>query len=123
MTRVLAALLCCLLAISVARAQENLEPLVTMPIEDVSSIAVGSNGDVVFIGTERTDTLGVYDFSTRDALDTLNNVDLSGSFIEMAAVDNYVLVLVEIEGDGDQIEVVGPDRFRGGLPCRRGFPG
>jgi len=102
------------MAVSVVHAQGNLDPLVTMPIEDVSSIAVGSNGDVVFIGTDRGDTLAIYDFSTRDTLTTLNTVALDGALIDMAAADNYVLALVEIDGDGDQIEVVGPDRFRGG---------
>ncbi|MCC6616910.1 MAG: hypothetical protein IT320_25790 [Anaerolineae bacterium] len=86
----------------------------TTRIEDVSHIAVGNNGDLVFVGTDRGDMLAIYDFSTRDALSTLNNVALDGALIDMAAAGDYVLALVEIDGDGDQIEVVGPDPYRGG---------
>ncbi len=114
MNRMLAALLCCLFGISAVQAQETLDPVVTLPVEDASSIAVGNNGALVFIGTDRGDTLAIYDFSTRDALNSLNNVDLSGALIDVAAADDYALALVEIDGDGDQIEVIGPDRYRDG---------
>ncbi len=114
MNKLLAAIACCLIAISAVYAQRNSNLLASIPVENASSIAVGKNGDVIFIGTNRGATLSIYDFSSRDTLNMLNEVALDGALVDMTVVDDYALALLEVDGDGDQIVTVGPDPYRDG---------
>ena len=89
-------------------------PLVSIRVEDAAALAVSGNGERLFVADDQADRLSIFDFSDRDSLELLTSVTLDGSLVDVAAGQDYAIVLVELDGEGDLMEVVAPDEYADG---------
>ncbi len=89
-------------------------PLVSIRVESAVALAVSGDGERLFVADGRANQVDVFDFGERDSLELLTSVALGGSPIDIAAGQDYAVVLVDGEGEGDLMEVVAPDQFADG---------
>jgi hypothetical protein len=89
-------------------------PLTSIRVEDAAALAVSGDGQRLFVADSQANRLSVFDFSNRDSLELLTSVTLDGRPVDVAAGQAYAIVLVEVDGAGDLMEVVAPDEYADG---------
>jgi hypothetical protein len=101
------------------RAQTT--PLATLSRTSISGIAMSPGASLLFIADAAQNLLAVYDISSPNAPQLINEVALDGEPTAVVAGDNYAVVALDIGGDAGLLEVIAPDPFSPGQYAIIGF--
>jgi hypothetical protein len=119
MRKVLLALAVLMGVVFSVRAQTT--PLATLSSVVVSGIAITPDAGLLFIADAAQNLLAVYDISSPDIPQLINEVALDGSPTAVVAGDTYAFVALDTGGDAGLVEVVAPDPFNPGQYAIIGF--
>ncbi|MDX2138301.1 MAG: hypothetical protein SF123_09415 [Chloroflexota bacterium] len=112
MRKVLLALALLMGVVFSVRAQTT--PLATLTGASVSGIAMTPAAELLFVADAAQNLLAVYDISSPDTPQLINEVALDGSPTAVVAGDNYAVVALDIGDDSGLVEIVAPDPFNPG---------
>jgi hypothetical protein len=85
-----------------------IDPIATLEAGDFRALAVTADGTRLMIADAASNQVRVYDISDPSNPQSLVALDVQGTPVDLAAGDDFALVLVQTGGETDLIEVIAP---------------